>query len=242
MSFFARHLKVLAPPVAIAVIALAAPALARTIASAAATKTNCFTVTVNRRHVRECLVPGPRGLRGIPGPEGPRGFLGPKGSTGKTGSTGKAGPTGKTGSTGPAGAQGPPGPQGVQGLQGMQGNPGAEPPIAYAVVAPQSASTGNPFFVSAQTWQFGSVSRAATGIYCVATSVVTPSSATATVSGEYSYDYPTSPTQPVPLAVLDAQAGNCPSGNFEVRTYDLSGGTPSPSNAVAFSIVAIMHG
>src|SRR5271155_5266698 len=111
MTFIARHLRVLAAPVVIAVIALAGPALARTVtAHSAATKTTCFTTTINRKRVRECLVPGPRGPRGVAGPEGPRGFLGPKGSTGKTGTTGKAGPTGKTGATGPlgpAGAQGP---------------------------------------------------------------------------------------------------------------------------------------
>ncbi len=238
MSFFARHLKLLAPPVAIGVIALAAPALAHTIASAAAAKTKCYTVTINRKHVRECLVPGPRGPRGIPGPEGPRGFLGPKGSTGKTGSTGKAGPTGKTGATGPAGLTGPAGPQGQQGNTGNTGAPGPSGALGYALVQPNN---GSPAFVGSQTSKFSSVSLASTGTYCLSLPNVTASTVAASVSGESSY----SPGG-IPLVELNAQPGStCPTGDFEVQTYaftPLSGSPPQAytlalSNQIAFTIV-----
>lgn len=238
MSITARHLRTVAPPAAIAVIALAAPALAHTVSGhAAATKktstTKCFTVTVKGKHVRECLVPGPRGPQGVPGPEGPRGFLGPKGSTGKTGSTGKAGPTGKTGATGPAGAVGPPGPQGAQGTQGTTGAAGPAWATAYAVVQPGSSP-----LLAPGTHAFTSVTTPQTGIYCLtAVGVSSSSTPAAAVSGELSYS---TGTGVVPLAVLFAQAGgtgsSCSAGQYEVHTYDLGHGG-GLSNSVAFSIV-----
>lgn len=240
MTFISRHLRLLAAPVAVAVIALAGPALARTVTGrAAATKTTCFNTTINHKRVRECLVPGPRGPRGIAGPEGPRGFLGPKGSTGKTGSTGKAGPTGKTGATGPVGPAGQTGPPGATGNTGA---PGPAWATAYAVVeASQVTTTPSqvPFITtSGQTSNFATVYSPSTGIYCLAPSAATGITASnmpaATVSGETSY----SSHGVVPLAVLDAQPGtDCASGDYEVKTYDLATGTPSLSPGVSFSIV-----
>ena len=241
MSITARHLRIVAPPAAIAVIALAAPALAHTVSSghAAATKTatKCFTITVKRKHVRECLVPGPRGPQGVPGPEGPRGFLGPKGSTGKTGSTGKAGPTGKTGATGAPGAQGLTGPPGTPGTAGGQGATGpAGPPwaTAYAVVQP-----GPSPLLAPGTHAFSTVTSPQTGIYCLtATGVSSSSTPAAAVSGESSYD---TAAGLIPLAVLFAQAGgtgsSCSSGQYEVHTYDAGNPGGGPNGHVAFSIV-----
>ena len=107
MSFTARHLKIIAPPVLVAVIVLAAPALARTVPRGrSATTTKCFTITVNRKRVRECLIPGPQGRPGVAGPQGaqgPRGFLGPRAATGKTGKQGSTGKTDRAGRAGGAG-------------------------------------------------------------------------------------------------------------------------------------------
>ena len=233
MSFIRRHLRFIAPPAAVALIAFAAPAVARTVSGhAAASTTKCFTVTINRKHVRECLVPGPRGPRGVAGPEGPRGFLGPQGSTGKIGTTGKAGPTGKTGATGPPGLTGNQGPQGATGATGQQGPAWA---TAYAIVQP-----GTPPRLTPGTSGFTSVTQGGNGpgIYCLTASTVSSSSVpAATVSGEASY----STGGVIPLAVLYAQPGGtgdlCSTGQYEVRTYDLSGGTPTLTSGAAFSIV-----
>ena len=47
MPFIRRHLRFIAPPAAVALIAFAAPALARTVSghAAATSTTKCFTVT-----------------------------------------------------------------------------------------------------------------------------------------------------------------------------------------------------
>lgn len=244
MPFIARHLKVLAAPVVIAAIALAAPALARTVSSAhtAATKTTCFNTTINRKKVRECLVPGPRGPKGVAGPEGPRGFLGPKastGKTGKTGTTGKTGATGKAGGTGPAGATGAPG---AAGTAGAQGPPGPAGVVGYAVVQASqvtSSPSTTPFITtSGQTSQFTGVYRAAPGTYCLSVSSALNVSAgnmpAATVSGESSY----SSAGVIPLAVLNAQPGAvCAGGYYEVQTYSLTASGPVVSDGAAFSIL-----
>lgn len=237
MPFIRRHLRFIAPPAAVALIAFAAPALARTVSghAAATSTTKCFTVTIKRKHVRECLVPGPRGPKGVAGPEGPRGFLGPQGAVGKTGATGKAGPTGKTGLTGPAGQTGPAGAPGAQGTTGATGATGPAWATAYAIVQP-----GTPPRLVPGTSGFTAVTQGGTGpgIYCLTAGTVSASSVpAATVSGEASY----STGGVIPLAVLYAQAGGtgdlCSSGQYEVRTYDLSGGTPTLTNGAAFSIV-----
>jgi hypothetical protein len=41
----------------------------------------------------------------------------------------------------------------------------------------------------------------------------------------------------VPLAVLNSKQLPCTSGEFRVDTYSLTTGGPTPSNAVAFTIV-----
>jgi hypothetical protein len=232
MPFIARNLKFLAAPVIIAAIAFAGPALARTVsgAHAASSKTKCFTVTINRKHVRECLVPGPQGPRGRTGQQGPRGFLGPRGSTGKTGSTGKAGPTGKTGSLGPTGPLGPAGSPGPTGPTGAAGAPGL---AAVGVVNPHLNGPTSPGFVPAQTLGFSALGNPSTGVYCLTPSASSISGVPITVSGESSY----SGNGVIPLAVYDAQPSDCGGGQFEVKTYDLAGASPALSAAAAFSIV-----
>ena len=100
---------------AIAVPALAASGSASPTAHSARAR-RCSTVIVisHGRHVRACLIPGPRGFTGFPGL---------KGATGKTG---KNGTNGKNGANGAPGAPGAPGTA-----------------RAYAIVEPTSAISAN---------------------------------------------------------------------------------------------------
>jgi hypothetical protein len=223
-----RSLTLLATPAAIAAMSVTVPALAgvSVIPSAkAARKQHCFNVRVGHHRVRECLIPGPRGprgftgLRGLPGPAGPRGFTGPRGPRGHTGATG---PTGPTGSPGPAGPQGTPGTA-----------------RAYAVVNPaavEPAASPNGL-VTAQTSNFVSVHRAlnaGAGVYCLAPSPsINPAAEPAIVTGEAGYSLNVA----VPIAVLEAHAKDCATGEFEVETYDARSPTSTSPNA-AFAIVA----
>jgi hypothetical protein len=221
MFFSRRCASILAVAVAAAALCVAVPALA---ASKKATNNKkCVNTRVNGKKVLECTVAGPRGLQGPRGFTGPKG-TGPQGQRGKTGAAGKAGKTGAAG-TGATGPQGPTGPAGTSGV------------VAYAVVNPAQVS-GTPSatgLVAGQTSGFASVSRAATGVYCLTSASVSAGTAPATVSGESSY----SGAGSVPMAVLDAQPGaTCPSGSFEVKTYEASGSTPVASNTVAFTIIA----
>ena len=90
-------IQVTAPAVAV-VLAVGGTAIAATATnSATRTSKRCFTVKHGKHNVRECLIPGPRGPRGL---TGPRGFTGRRGARGPEGS---AGPQGPTGAQGPAG-------------------------------------------------------------------------------------------------------------------------------------------
>src|ERR1700691_2954546 len=95
-----------ATPALLGAMTVAVPALAGVEHGPAAhsSSSKCFVARIAKHRVRECLVQGPRGLRGLPGPAGPRGYTG---LTGKTGAIGKTGAAGKTGATGKAGAAGP---------------------------------------------------------------------------------------------------------------------------------------
>ncbi|MDE2571375.1 MAG: rhomboid family intramembrane serine protease [bacterium] len=107
----------LATPAVVAAMAVAVPALAGsssgggahkspaptahvTTAPNAHTSSRCIIALVGKRRVRECLVTGPRGPRGV------RGFLGPNGPRGVQGKTGRQGPTGEAGATGSQGLPG----------------------------------------------------------------------------------------------------------------------------------------
>lgn len=213
-----RTLTLLATPAAIAAMSMAVPALAGVsiVTSARKASVHCFIARVGHRRVRECLLPGPRGPqgpRGLPGPAGPRGFTGPRGPRGHTGLQG---------------------PQGVQGIQGPQGSPGTA--RAYAVVQPISATqaalvAGQSSNITAVTET--SVSSSNGGVYCLMPAAgINPASDTAAVSPEVSYDNGRSGPGAV---ALDVKASDCPSGSFEVQTFQ-AGGTV-PVTGYAFTIV-----
>jgi len=231
MRLSARTLRVLIAPTALAAVVTAGPALALEgdaskahTAAAKKSSVTCFSTVIDGRRFRECAVPGPRGLRGLTGRQGPRGYLGPAGKTGKTGPAGKAGATGKTGVQGPQGSQGLTGPTGPAGPAGGV--------ASYAVVIPNGSAPS--LVQSSQTSGFSSpVVLAAPGIYCLSASGLNGATSTAVVSGEQSY----SGGGVIPLAVWVAQPVNCATGDFEVKTYNLAGGTPTLSDSVAFSII-----
>lgn len=219
-----RRLKLalLATPAVIGAMTVAVPALAGIAIEAkrTTTHTHCFTARVGNRNVRECLVPGPPGPRGLTGPRGLRGLPGPAGPRGFTGPRGPRGATGKTGTTGS---------QGLQGVQGIQGPAGTA--RAFAVVEPTSSTAAT--LVPGQTSNITGVTEPSPGIYCLmpATSI-NPAADTAAVSPEVSYDVVKS--GPGAIAV-NAQAKDCPPGNFEVETYAPAGSTPT--SGYAFTIV-----
>jgi hypothetical protein len=216
-----RMLTFLAVPAVVAAMTVAVPALAgsssgpsahKSAAPKAHTSTKCIVALVGKRRVRECLIAGPRGPQGG---RGVRGFLGPNGPRGVQGKTGRPGATGATGA------------QGANGLNGAPGPPGK--PRAYALVDPEGAAV--------QNVGFSAVRRAGTGIYCLVAGGINPATEpeAPVASGEAGY----SGSGVVPLAVVYARQPpeNCFSGEFEVRTYDLSSGHPALSNAVAFTII-----
>jgi hypothetical protein len=214
-----RALALLATPAVIGAMTVAMPALAGTSLLGAATartkahSSNCFTIVVGHHRVRECLIRGPRGARGLPGP---RGFTGAPGSRGFKGSTGAKGSKGTTGATGPAGAtgaQGPPGPAGTA--------------RAYAVVRPSTE------VISALSSNITAVSSPKPGVYCLTPAApINPGADSAAVSPEVSYSTPEAPG----LVALNAQHKNgCPASAFEVDTY--APATSTLSNIYAFTIV-----
>ncbi len=209
-----RTLTLLATPAVLGAMTIAVPALAGVDSSPTAhsSSSRCFIARIAKRNVRECLVRGARGPRGLPGPPGPRGFTG---ATGKTGLTGKTGATGKQGV---AGAAGPAGPAGTA--------------RGYAVVATNLVSTAPSAagLVSTQTSHIASVSKPATGIYClVPDAPLDPDADSAVVSPEVSYGSKTPG-----IVAINARHTNCPPGNFEVDTYTTSA---APSNEYAFTII-----
>jgi hypothetical protein len=220
-----RTLTLLATPAVLGAMTVAVPALAgvTTGHTAHSSSSKCFIAHIAKHRIRECLTRGPRGL---PGPPGPRGL------TGATGKTGKTGPTGKTGATGKTGPTGPTGPTGLPGAPGAPGAPGTA--RAYATVdAPLVSTTpSSAGLVSTQTSQIASISKPATGVYClVADAPISSDSDTAAVTPEVSYSTPGTPG----IVALNARHTNCPAANFEVDTY-----TPSTSelkDGYAFTIV-----
>jgi hypothetical protein len=88
--------------------------------------------------------------------------------------------------------------------------------------------------VTAQTSNFASIHRASTGVYCLAPATsINPAGEPAIVTGESSY----SSGGTVALAVLNAQAKDCATGEFEVITYDARSAS-SPSSNAGFAIAA----
>jgi hypothetical protein len=150
----------------------------------------------------------------IPGPPGPPGLQGDRGPEGPAGAVGGDGRTGRTGRTGPAGAPGPAGPPGSA--------------RAYALVN----AGASPSFVAAQTSNFSGVPTfVAPNTYCLtpnASIKVTGTSPVVTAAGP----------RGAPALAVSARGG-CAPDQLAVQTYDFSGagGTPEPSNSVAFTIL-----
>lgn len=187
---------------------LAVPALALTAGKAAGVR-HCKAVTVisHGRHVRDCLLRGPRGFTGPRGPAGPRGLTGERGLTGPKGATGSRGATGLTGPAGPAGTA-----------------------RAYAVVQPTSSTAVS--LIAAQSSHITGVSEPAAGVYCLAPAAgINPAADTATVSPEISYSSGEAPG----VIALNAQGKGCPTGDFEVQTY--APGTTTLTTGYAFTIL-----
>lgn len=203
-----RTLTLLATPAVLGALTVAVPALAGvSLDPSAHTATNCFYVRIHRHRVRECLIPGPRGL---PGPAGPRGFTGPTGKTGRTG------PTGRTGLTG---------------LQGTPGAPGTA--RAYAVVNPLEveASASPKGLIGDQTHNVLTVQRVGVGQFCLtAAAGIDAAEDAAAVSPEVGYG-----THVPGVIALDATATGCSPGQFKVDTYEP--GTSTATTGPAFTIV-----
>jgi hypothetical protein len=217
-----RTLAFLAVPAVIAAMGVAVPALAgsssggnahKASAPKAHTSAKCITALVGKRRVRECLIAGPRGPKGV------RGFLGPNGPRGVQGKTGKQG---ATGADGPTGSQGPPGTA-----------------RAYALVQPEAVGPGlsSAGLVSGQSAGFSVIRRSATGSYCLtAASSINPAAEAPVASGEADNSRP----GVIPLAVVYAKQppGDCNPNELDVRTYNLASGKPVLSDEVGFTIIA----
>lgn len=202
-----NHKLALATVVALGTLALAVPALALTVGSAARRHCRAVIVISHGHRVRACLLRGPRGFTG---PRGPAGLPGPRGSRGPRG---PIGPHGTTGERGPAGLAGP-----------------AGSAKAFAVVQPTSPTAAS--LISSQTANITGVTEPAAGVYCLAPAAgIGPSGDVAAVSPEVSYSSGEAPG----VIALNAQRKHCPSSDFEVDTY--TPGTTTLATGFAFSIL-----
>lgn len=217
-----RTLTLLATPAVMGAMTVAVPALAgiaTPAAHTAATHSHCFMARVGRHNVRECLIPGPRGPRGLTGPRGLRGLPGPAGPRGFTGPRGPRGATGKTG------VQGIQGVQGVQGIQGIQGPAGTARAFAVIDPLPSPKAIGG--------HNIASVKEITAGVYCIAPAApIVAGEETVAVSPEVSYS-----TAKLPglIAVNAQRANGCAAPEFEVDTYTPT--SPTLSGNYAFTIV-----
>jgi Collagen triple helix repeat (20 copies) len=218
-----RSLTLIATPAVLGAMTIAVPALAGIsipTGRTAATHSHCFTAHIGRRNVRECLIPGPRGPRGLTGPRGLRGLPGPAGPRGFPGPRGPRGYTGKTG------------PQGIQGIQGPAGPAGTA--RAFAVVEPTSPSAAT--LIPGQTSNITGVTEPMPGVYCVvpATSI-NPAADTAAVSAEIAYSANEEPG----MIALNAKSAHC-SGAFEVHTYAPPTVTKPPALATGYAFTIVV--
>jgi hypothetical protein len=217
-----RTLTLLATPAVVGAMTVAVPAVAGTSLLGGAhdarrSSSNCVIVLSGRRHVRECLLRGPRG------PQGPRGFTGVPGPRGLKGATGPKGAKGSTGSKGATGAQG---------IQGIQGPAGPSGTAAYGLVQP-TASPTQANLIAAQSSGIASVTEPTGGAYCLTPAApVNASSVSVTVSPEVSY---TTAGGALGTIAVDAQHPHCAASAFEVDTY--APGTTILTTGYAFTIV-----
>jgi hypothetical protein len=217
-----RTLLLFATPAVVAAMAVAVPALAgsssgsgahKSTAPKAHTSATCILALVGKRHVRECLIAGPRGPRGV------RGFLGPNGPRGVQGKTGRPGETGA------AGPQGPPGTARAYAL------------VQPLAVGPALSAAG---LVPGQTVGISAIRSPLTGVYCLLPAPgIVPTTEAPVAAGEASYSGSEGGSAVLPLAVVFAgQPNDCGSGELEVRTYNLAtSGHPAPSSKAAFTII-----
>jgi hypothetical protein len=205
-----RTLLLLATPAVVGALTVAVPALAGTSAKPTAhtARVHCRAVIVVS-HGRRFRACLLRGPRGFTGPAGPRGATGPKGLRGATGQKGTTGP---------------------QGPQGIPGTPGTA--RAYALVQPKSETEA--VFVTGEVSNFTAVTEPKPGVYCLAPAAGVPTTAgLVTVTAETSYSSGAKPG----IVALNAKAGDCPAGNFEVETYDPTATTGNPKTGYAFTIL-----
>jgi hypothetical protein len=125
------------------------------------------------------------------------------------------------------GALGPPGDPGAAGAGGAPGTA-----RAYAQVTPYAFSFG---MVLAKN--FTAVSHPETGVYCLTPGAgIDPTLAPAVVSPEWAASHGSDL-----LTEWDSTGGPgrgpCNTGDYAVRTYQLPGGTPTPSDEVAFVVI-----
>jgi len=211
-----RTLSLLATPAVLGAMTVAVPALAGTIsgggshkatARQASTGGHCFSAVVGGRHVRECLITGPRGTRG------PRGFLGPNGPRGIQGKTGR------------------------EGAAGLQGVPGTARAYALVLPESVGASSSSAGLVPAQSTGFTAIRSSATGIYCLTpVGSINPATEAPVASGEAGYSG-SEVLVPVAVVYAKQPTKDCGPNEFEVKTYKLESGAPTLSKEVAFTIV-----
>jgi Collagen triple helix repeat (20 copies) len=206
-----RTLSLLATPAVVGAMAIAVPALAGTSAepTARTARVRCHAVIVisHGHRVRACLLRGPRGFAG---PIGPRGATGAKGLRGQTGTRG---------------------PQGPQGVQGIPGTPGTA--RAFALVQPKTEKEA--VLVTGQASNFTGVNEVKPGVYCMVPAAGVPGTAGAVaVAPETSYS---SPGIGPGIVALNAKAGDCPAGNFEVETFAPNEPAAGAKTGYAFTIV-----
>jgi hypothetical protein len=211
-----RTLSLLATPAVLGAMTVAVPALAGTIsgggshestAQMASTSGHCFIAVVGGRHVRECLITGPRGPRGFLGPNGPRGI---QGKTGKEGAEGAAG------------------------LPGAPGTARAYAVIRPEGVGTSSSLAG---LVPGQSTGFTGIRSSATGIYCLTpVSAINPATEAPVVSGDAGYSG-SEVVVPLAVVYAKQPTKDCGPNEFEVKTYNLGSGAPTLSKEVAFTIV-----
>jgi Collagen triple helix repeat (20 copies) len=211
-----RTLSLLAAPAVLAAMTVAVPALAGTSSGGGSHKAptrktstsgHCFNAVVGGRHVRECLIAGPRGPRGFLGPNGPRGIQG------------------KTGKQGPAGTAGAP------------GAPGTARAYAVVQPDSVSTSSSSAGLVPGQSTGFTGIHSSATGIYCLApVSTISAASEAPVVSGEVGYSG-SEVSVPLAVVYAKQPTKDCGPNEFEVKTYNLESGVPTLSKEVAFTIV-----
>ena len=174
---------------------------------------------------------GPTGETGAPGAAGPKGEPGAPGSAGPKGETGAPGAKGDPGTPGAPGTPGTPGADGEDGEDGMDGAPGTA--RAYGYVTFGCVSGVCPFNHAKNVT---SVTRVATGTYCVTVSdpLDQPDPATDIIMTGVEVQQ-TSPPEGSASAMAASTSAPCAVTEFRVMTQRLVTATSTTvSNSVSF--------